>query len=94
MTEPIDPDDVEPPMPDVEWDIRPEGRAWQGDEARERFGLTPEKFEMMDGRLFWSERDRVVLLALLLENVGLDAALRLAPIDRWREAIRAVEGRR
>ncbi len=94
MTEPIEPDDVEPPMPDVAWDIRRAGRAWQGDEAWARFGLTPEKFEMMDGRLFWFERDRVVLLALLLENVGLDAALRLAPLERWREAIQATEGHR
>jgi hypothetical protein len=31
---------------DVKWDIRRDGRAWTGDEARRRWELTPEKFEM------------------------------------------------
>lgn len=78
----------EPSMPDVNWDIRRSGRAWSGDEAMARFALTPEKFEMWKGRLFWSKTDRVVLLGLLLENVGVDAALRLGDIEVWREAIR------
>jgi hypothetical protein len=38
-------DPGEPPMPDVAWDIRREGRRWSGDEALARFALTPEKFE-------------------------------------------------
>lgn len=65
-------------MPAVTWDIRRTGRAWHGDEARARFELTPEKFEMAGGRLFWSETERLVLLALLLENIGADAAVRWA----------------
>lgn len=48
----------EPAMPDVPWDIRREGRRWRAEEARERFALTPEKFAMVDGKLFWSDRDR------------------------------------
>ena len=52
------------------WDIRNEGRAWQGDEAWERFELTPEKIEMIDGRILWCDKDRENLLGLLLENVG------------------------
>lgn len=94
MTDPTFPDDTEPPIPDIEWDIRREGRAWEIAEGQSRFDLTPEKFEMVDGRLFWSQRDRVVLLALLLENVGIDAALSLAPIERWREALLGAERRR
>lgn len=67
-------DPGEPPMPDVAWDIRREGRRWGGDEALARFALTPEKFEMWAGKLFLSDTDRVTLLALLLENVGADPA--------------------
>jgi hypothetical protein len=37
---------AEPPIPEVAWDIRREGRAWGADEAQARFALTPEKFEM------------------------------------------------
>ena len=75
------------PLPDIAWDIRRDGRRWSTAEAMGRFELTPEKFEMMDGKLFWSERDRVVLLALLLENVGADQAVRLGRPEVWREAV-------
>jgi hypothetical protein len=53
-----------------------------------RFALTPEKFEMYAGKLFWSDADRLTLLGLLLENVGVDAAVRMGRPDVWREAIR------
>jgi hypothetical protein len=72
--------------------IRREGREWSGTEGYARFELTPEKFEMIDGKLFWSDEERVALLAMLLENVGIDAALRLAPLERWRAALEAAEG--
>jgi len=52
------------------------GRAWR-DDARARYDLAPEKIEMIEGKLFWSERDRLRMLGLLLENVGVDKAVRL-----------------
>jgi hypothetical protein len=76
------------PMPDVAWDIRRQGRAWVGQEARARYELTPEKFEMVDGKLFWDDTQRLTLLALLLENVGVDQAIRLGDPEVWRSAIR------
>jgi hypothetical protein len=72
---------------DVNWDIHQEGRAWTGDEARQRWELTPEKFEMYEGKLFWTEEDRVNLLGLLLENVGAAQAVRLGDPAVWREAV-------
>ncbi len=74
-------------MHDVQWDIRRAGRAWRGDEALQRYNLTPEKFEMIEGRLFWSDLDRVTLLGLLLENVGVDRAVRLGDPNVWRAAV-------
>ena len=81
-------DQDEPSMPAIAWDIRRAGRAWGANEARARFALTPEKFEMSDGRLFWSKADRMTLLGILLENVGVDAAVRLGDPDVWRAAVR------
>ena len=78
------------PMPDVRWDIRRTGRAWARDEAMSRYQLTPEKFEMIDGKLFWSEAQRLTLLALLLENVGVDQAVRLGHPEVWRDAVRGL----
>lgn len=72
------------------WDIQREGRRWSVDDALGRFEMTPGKFEMSDGRLFWSEDERLTLLALLLENVGADAAVRLGDPDVWRAAVAAL----
>jgi hypothetical protein len=74
-------------MRDDEWNISREGRRWNPQECPQRFDLTPGKFELIDGRLFWSEEDRVNLLALLLENVGTDRAVRLGKPEVWREAV-------
>ena len=84
-----DEEDTRPRMADPDWDIRREGRGWRGDEAWQRYELTPEKLEMVDGRLLWSEQDRVHLLGLLLENVGADRAVRLGDPQVWRDAVAA-----
>jgi hypothetical protein len=57
------------------------------EEAMGRFALTPEKIETSGGKLFWSEADRLVLLGVLLENVGVDAAVRRGDPEVWRAAI-------
>jgi hypothetical protein len=69
------------------WDIRAEGRAWKGNEAMERWALTPEKIEMSEGKLLWEDEERLALLGLLLENVGADAAVRLGDPAVWRTAV-------
>ena len=79
------------PMPDPPWDLRREGRAWHGPLARARYDLSPEKIEMIEGKLFWTERDRLAMLALLLENVGTDAAVRIGDPGVWRETIAALD---
>ena len=72
---------------DVKWDIRRQGRAWTGDEAMQRYNLTPEKFEMYHGKLFWSDEERLTLLGLLLENVGVDQVIRLGDPEVWKAAV-------
>ncbi len=74
-------------MSGVRWDIRREGRAWNGPEFRARLALTPEKFEVWEGRLFFDDQQRLDLLAMLLENVGVDRAVRLGNPAVWREAV-------
>jgi hypothetical protein len=72
--------------PDPQWDIRREGRAWST-EAQARWALTPEKLEMYRGKLLWDDEQRLLLLGLLLENVGADAAVRLGDPAVWRTAV-------
>ena len=71
----------------IAWDIRPEGRSWTRGEALERFGRAPEKIEMIEGKLFWDDEQRLAMLGLLLENVGADAAVTLGDPAVWREAV-------
>ena len=74
-------------MSEINWDIRRQGRAWKGPEARARYQLSPEKIELIEGKLFWTEEDRLRMVGLLLENVGADAAVRMGNPAVWREAI-------
>jgi hypothetical protein len=74
-------------MSDIQWDIRREGRAWKGDEAMSRYSLSPEKIELIRGKIFWNDEQRLHLLGLLLENVGVDAAVRLGDPRVWRDAV-------
>ena len=74
-------------MADPDWDIRRDGRAWSGEEGLRRYALTPERFELIEGKLCGSDEERRVLLGLLLENLGADAAVRLGDPHVWLEAI-------
>jgi hypothetical protein len=75
----------------ITWKIGRTGRAWTGEEARRRWDLTPEKLEMDHGKLCWDEEQRITLLALLLENVGVDQAIRLGDPEVWRAAVRELK---
>jgi len=70
----------------VKWDIRREPRA-RAAEAKSRYELTTEKIEMINGKLLWDDEERLTLLALLLENVGVDAAVKLGDPAVWRAAV-------
>jgi hypothetical protein len=79
-------------MPDphsIDWNIQRCGRAWR-EEALSRYELAPEKIEMVDGLLFWNDKDRLTMLGLLLENVGIDQAVRLGNPHVWKSAIAAL----
>jgi len=79
------------PLPEVQWDIRREGRSWSSAEWNARRELTPEKIELSRGRLFWRDQDRLAMVALLIENLGVDQVVRLGDPQVWREAIAALD---
>ena len=68
------------------WDIRRDGHAW-GLEAMSRYQMAPEKTEMVAGKLYGSEEERLTMLALLLENIGADKAVRIGNPKIWRAAV-------
>ncbi len=74
-------------MSDIKWDIRREGRDWQGDEIMTRYYLAPEKIELIRGKIFFDDVQRLRMLALLLEQLGADAAVRFGDPQVWRDAV-------
>lgn len=78
----------------IEWDIRRDGRAWGADELAQRRARTPEKFEVIGGRLLWSDDELIAMLGMLLEQAGADRAVALGDATVWQAAVRAREGTR
>ncbi len=72
------------------WDVRREGRKWTSEESRHRIYQGPEKIEFKGG-IFTSERERLTVLAMLLENLGIDKAVRFGKLEDWKAAIADLE---
>ncbi len=56
-------------MKRIGWDIRRGGRRWSDEEFDQRLYQAPERIEFVDG-IFASDRERVTVLGMLLENLG------------------------
>jgi hypothetical protein len=77
-------------MKPIDWDIRREGRRWSHDEFDQRTSQAPEKIEYVDG-IFASDRERLNVLGMLLENLGIDRAIRFGMLKDWKAAIADLE---
>ena len=76
-----------------DWDIRREGRRWTKEEFERRLYQAPEKIEFVGG-IFASEQERLTVLAMLLENLGIDRAVRFGKLADWKAAIADAEKQR
>jgi hypothetical protein len=74
-----------------EWHIRREGQQWVDEKFKERIYQAPEKVEFVRGSIFTNECERLTVLAMLLENLGIDKAVRLGSLKDWKAAITALE---
>ena len=70
----------------ADWNIRRKGRRWTKEEFEQRLYQAPEKIEFVAG-IFASERERLTVLAMLLENLGIDKAIQFGNIKDWKAAI-------
>jgi hypothetical protein len=73
-----------------DWDIRREGRRWSHEEFDQRTYQAPDKIEYVDG-IFAGERQRLIVLGMLLENLGIDKAVRFGRLENWKAAIADLE---
>jgi len=74
----------------AEWDVRRAGRVWSHEEFERRIYQAPEKIEFTGG-IFTYEHERLTVLAMLLENLGIDKAVQLANLEDWKAAIAELE---
>jgi hypothetical protein len=70
----------------TDWDIRREPRRWTKEEYERRLYQAPEKIEFVGG-IFASERQRLTVLAMLLENLGIDKVVQLGKLEDWKAAV-------
>jgi len=75
----------------TEWKIEREGREWKGEEFDKRIYQAPEKIEYVGG-IFIDERQRLTVLAMLLENLGIDKAVQLGNLEDWQAALSQRQG--
>jgi hypothetical protein len=78
------------PVKPLNWDIRRKGRLWSHEEFDERINQAPEKIEFVNG-IFASDRERLIVLGMLLENLGIDRAIRFGRLEDWKAAIADLE---
>jgi hypothetical protein len=72
----------------MKFDIQRQGRKWTRAEIKQKYHeLCPEKIELIEGKMFWTDEQRLNMLGLLLENVGMDAAVSLGDPTLWKQAI-------
>ncbi len=65
------------------WRFGPEGQTIDID----RYYLAPEKIELIYGKLFWTDEQRLIMAGLLIENLGVDAVVRLGNPEVWKAAV-------
>ena len=80
-------------MKPLNWDIRRKGRLWSDEEFDERINQAPEKIEFVNG-IFSSVRQRLIVLGMLLENLGIDRAVQFGRLEDWKAAIEDRERKR
>ena len=67
-----------------------EGRQRRGEEFDKRINQAPEKIEYRGG-IFYYDEERLTVLAMLLENLGIDTAVKLGSLEDWKAAIADLE---
>ena len=66
--------------------MRSEWRVWSHEEFERRIYQAPEKIEFTGG-IFTYEEDRLTVMAMRLENLGIDKAVQLGNLEDWKAAI-------
>lgn len=70
------------------FDVRQKAREWTEDEFDARLDAMPEKIECSGG-IFVSDEQRMTVLGMLLENLGMERAVRFGRLEDWEAVVAA-----
>ncbi len=73
-------------MTQERWDIRRKGAAGRGRNRERRMEQAPEKIEFVGG-IFASDAQRLTVLGMLLENLGIDTVVKFGNLADWKAAV-------
>lgn len=76
----------------VQWKFGRVGREWTEAEFEARLEIAPEKIEYVDG-IFANDHERLAVLAMLIENLGIDRVVEHGDVGDWKAAIGDREAR-
>jgi len=65
---------------------------WPHEEFDQRIYQAPEKIEFVGG-IFASDRERLIVLGMLLENLGIDRVVQFGRLADWKAAIEDLENK-
>ena len=73
------------------FDIRRKGRQWTTKEIeskwRQAHAAVPQRLELIEGKIFLSDEQRITMLGWMLEQLGADIAVRMRDPELWRGAV-------
>ncbi len=55
-----------------------------------RYELSPGRTEMIDAKIFACDEERLIMVGLLLENLGVDKVMQLGDPRMWKDAAAAL----
>jgi hypothetical protein len=73
-------------MKPANWDIGRRPRPWSQEVSDDRLYRAPEKIEFVGG-IFAGHRERLTVLAMILEAMGIDAAVGFGRLEDWKAAV-------
>lgn len=72
-----------------EWPIERTPKMFSGDDFFEMVDRFPARVDCCDGMIGENNQQRLLMLAMLIENIGIDAVVKIGPLQLWIDAVNA-----
>ncbi len=76
-----------------EWPVERTPKRFSGDEFSAMVDRFPARVDCCDGMIGENHQQRLLMLAILIENVGIDEVVKIGPLQLWIDAVNAESSR-